>query len=194
MEPLGGGPGWWAGASSALWADERFYLSYRLRRPQPERGGETRIAVSRDGARFETIWAARKEDFDTSSIERSALVRADGGRWRLYISFVDGADGRWQIDLLEADRPDAFDPAARVPILTAGDIGAEGVKDPWVCRLGGEWQMLASYAPAPAVAVEHARLHGGAWSAAPRHHVTFGLGCDRDLPPNHPSQSSDDLP
>lgn len=160
VEPLGGGPGWWAGAPSALWADERFYLSYRLRRPQPERGGETRIAVSRDGVRFDTIWAARKEDFDTSSIERSALVRTDEGRWRLYISYVDGADGRWRIDLLEADAPDAFHPEERVPILTAADIGAEGVKDPWLCRVGGQWQMIASYVPTPEARVAHDQLHG----------------------------------
>lgn len=160
IEPLGSGPGWWAGAPSAYWNGERFYLSYRLRRPQPERGGETRIAVSDDGVRFATIWTGTKVQFDTPSIERSALLRTDDGHWRLYVSYVDGADGRWRIDLLEADAPDAFNPAERVPILTAADIGAEGVKDPWVCRLGGEWQMIASYAPTPTASVAHDQLHG----------------------------------
>jgi hypothetical protein len=149
VEPLGEGAGWWAGAPSVFWDGERYAMVYRLRRPRPERGGETRIAVSTDGVRFETVWTARKEDFGTSSIERSALLRTDDGRWRLYVSYVDGADDRWRIDLLEADAPDAFDPSTRIPVLTAADIGAEGVKDPWVCRVGDQWQLLASYAPTP---------------------------------------------
>lgn len=161
IEPLGSGSGWWAGAPSAFWTGERFYLVYRLRRPQPERGGETRIAVSTDGVRFATIWTGHKEDFATPSIERGALTQTDDGIWRLYISYVDGADGRWRIDLLEAESPDGFDPAARVPVLTAADIGAEGVKDPWVYRVGGAWQMLVSYAPTPpARGLDQARLHG----------------------------------
>ena len=161
VAPPGSGPGWWAGAPSACWTGEHYYLVYRLRRPQPERGGETRIAVSSDGLQFDTIWTARKDDFDSPSIERSALVALADGAWRLYISYVDGADDRWRIDLLEAASPDAFAPAARVPVLTAADIGAEGVKDPWICRLGGEWQMIVSYAPTPTQpALDHARLHG----------------------------------
>src|SRR5215208_5260659 len=76
VAPPGSGPGWWAGAPGALWTGAHYYLVYRLRRPQPERGGETRIAVSADGVQFDTIWTARKEDFDSPSIERSALARA----------------------------------------------------------------------------------------------------------------------
>jgi hypothetical protein len=159
VEPLGRGKGWWAGAPSALWTGSHYYLSYRLRQPQPERGGETRIAAGTDGVHFETIWSARKTDFGSPSIERCALVQAGDG-WRLYVSYVDAADGKWRIDVLEASAPDGFDPARRRPILTAADIGAEGVKDPWVCRLGGEWLMLASYAPTPAhLAVDAAVLH-----------------------------------
>ncbi len=161
IEPLGSGNGWWAGAPSALWTGDHYYLSYRVRRPQPERGGETRIAASGDGERFETIWVGKKEQFDTPSIERCALVRADDGRWRLYISYVDGATDKWRIDLMEADSPDAFDPARRVPILTAEQIGAEGVKDPWVCQVGGVWHMLASFATTPPdLAGDHHVLHG----------------------------------
>jgi len=161
IAPLGSGSGWWAGAPSALWSDDRYYLSYRVRRPQPERGGETRIAVSSDGERFETIWTGRKEQFGTPSIERCALVRTDSGRWRLYISYVDGATDKWRIDLMEADSPDAFDPAHRVPILTAEQIGAEGVKDPWICQVGGVWHMIASFATTPAdLAGDHGALHG----------------------------------
>jgi len=161
IAPLGSGNGWWAGAPSGLWTGDRFYLSYRLRRPQPERGGETHVAVSSDGERFETIWTGTKEQFDTPSIERCALARTDDGTWRLYVSYVDGATDKWRIDLIEASSPDAFDPARRVPILTAEEIGAEGVKDPWVCRIGGAWLMIASFATSPPdCAGDHQALHG----------------------------------
>ncbi len=164
IEPLGAGSGWWVGAPSVFWDGENYYLSYRVRRPQPERGGETRIAVSSDGEHFETIWVGRKEQFNTPSIERSALLRTQEGRWRLYISYVDGADGRWRIDLLEADTPAQFDPATRQEILTAATIGGEGVKDPWVCQVGGEWLMLTSFAPTPgnlgSANASHEKMHG----------------------------------
>ncbi len=161
IAPSGSGSGWWAGAPSGLWTGDRFYLSYRVRRPQPERGGETRIATSTDGEHFETIWVGRKEQFDTPSIERCALVRTEGGKWRLYVSYVDGATDKWRVDLMEADAPDAFDPATRVPILTAEQIGAEGVKDPWVCQVGGAWLMIASFATTPPdLAGDHQALHG----------------------------------
>lgn len=161
VEPLGTGAGWWAGAPGALHTDGRFYLVYRLRKPQPERGGEMRVAVSDDGEHFETIWRAGKGQFFSPSIERSSLTRADDGRWRLYVSFVDGETDTWRIDLMEADRPDAFDPARRIPILTADEIGTEGVKDPWVCRVGGLWHMLASFAATPPdLAGDHQALHG----------------------------------
>lgn len=160
IEPLGSGTGWWAGAPSAVWTGERFYLSYRLRRPQPERGGETRIAVSTDGEHFESIWSAQKEDFNTASIERSALVRVADDHWRLYISYVDGADGRWRIDLMEAARPDGFKPQDRRRILTAADIGGEAVKDAWIGRNGAGWVMIASYVPTPDETIDPQQLHG----------------------------------
>jgi hypothetical protein len=148
-EPLGNGPGWWAGAPGACLVDGRIYLVYRLRRPQPVRGGDVQIAVSDDGEHFETIWRTTKAALGTPSIERNALVRTDTGAWRLYLSFVDPADGRWRIDMLEAASPDAFDVHRRAPALTAGSIGAEGVKDPWLCRVNGVWHMLVSFVPTP---------------------------------------------
>jgi hypothetical protein len=147
--PPGSGPGWWAGAPGACLADGRIYLVYRVRQPQPVRGGDVYIAVGDDGERFETIWHMSKAALGTPSIERNALVRTDDGAWRLYVSYVDPADGRWRIDALEAASPDAFDPASRSPVLTAAGIGAEGVKDPWLCRVSGVWHMLVSFAPTP---------------------------------------------
>lgn len=160
MAPVGSGPGWWVGAPSALWTGGRFYLSYRERRPQPHRGGATTIAVSEDGRSFEPIWRAAKDDFGSPSIERCCLVQV-GREWRLYVSYVDPADGRWRIDLLEAATPDTFDPSRRREVLTADDIGAEGVKDPWIARCGDHWLMIASYASAPtAPVISRQQLHG----------------------------------
>lgn len=148
-EPLGDGPGWWAGAPGACLADGRIYLVYRLRRPQPIRGGDVHIAVSDDGERFEMLWRTTKAEFGTPSIERNALVRMDSDRWHLYISYVDPEDGRWRIDMLQAASPDSFDTTKRTPVLTAASISAEGVKDPWICRVDGVWHMLVSFAPTP---------------------------------------------
>ena len=42
-------------------------------------------------------------------------------------------------------------------MLTAADIHAEGVKDPYVNNVGGLWHMIASYAPSPTLADDSAR-------------------------------------
>ncbi len=152
-EPLSTGKGWWAGAPSALHDLDTgvFYLSYRLRRPREfGRGGETLIGASKDGFRFETAWRTTREAFNSPSIERCSLVKTPEGLYRLYVSFVDSADGRWRIDMLEAPRVEDLDPNRRVPILTADDIDGEGVKDPYVFMLGPCWYMLASCTAKPA--------------------------------------------
>jgi hypothetical protein len=150
VEAPGDGPGFWAGGPSAVFdqQDRAFYLSYRLRRPLGAgRGGVTRVARSTDGLSFATIWEASKEDFATTSIERSSLVKAADGLWRLYVSYVDPADGRWCIDVIEASSPDRFDARLRRKVLRADDIAAEGVKDPYVFRVGPAWFMFAPYGP-----------------------------------------------
>jgi len=167
IEPPGSGPGWWAGAPSALFDGDtkRYYLYYRLRKPREfGRGGECRVAASEDGVHFETIWSAQKDSFGSQSIERSSLVKTPEGAWRLYISFVDPADDRWRIDVMEAASPDAFDPASRQKILTAADIGGEGVKDPIVYLLGGLYTMVVSYAPGAAAVstTDRERMHATA--------------------------------
>lgn len=159
-EPPAAGPGWWAGAPGACQAGGETFVVYRIRRPRPVRGGEMRIGLMSERG-LETIWSATKDDLGTTSIERSALAYVDGS-WRLYVSYVDPADGRWRIDLLEAATPDGFDPAARRPVLTAASIGAEGVKDPWLHRLDGAWTMIASFAEvADGFAGTAADLHRG---------------------------------
>ncbi len=159
FSPPGTGPGWWVGAPSGYWDGTSHYLAFRTRRPQPERGGLFQVARSEDGERFEIVASIRKEDLGTSSIERGALLRTEDGAWRLYLSFVDPADGRWRIDLLEADTPERFNARQRTPILTAAGIGGEGIKDPWVCRVGPAWHMIVSYAPTPEGNVDPATMH-----------------------------------
>lgn len=148
----GSGAGWWVGAPSAVFDPEtgKYYLYYRVRKPRAlGRGGECRIAAGSDGVHFDTVWSATKDALGTPSIERGCLLKCPDGRWRLYLSFVDPADNRWRIDVLEADAPDAFNPAQRRLVFTAADIDAEGVKDPVVYLLGGLYVMIASYAPSP---------------------------------------------
>jgi hypothetical protein len=146
--PPGPGAGHWAGAPGAFADGDALYLVYRLRWPRPRRGGELRIARG-DGARFETIWRATREDFASPSIERCAILR-DGPTWRLYVSYVDGIDGRWRIDVIEAGTPDAFVPTARRLALGPDTAGATAVKDPWIRRVGDRWWMFVSYGERPA--------------------------------------------
>jgi hypothetical protein len=149
--PEAPGNGYWAGAPGVMYdaTDGIFYLVYRIRRPrgvEPDRGAEIHIARSRDGVEFENIWSATKDQLSSTSIERCAVRRLDDGRWVLYISYVDPADARWRTDLVIANRPDGFDLRQVKPLLTAQDIGAEGVKDPYVCRVAGLYHMILSYA------------------------------------------------
>jgi predicted GH43/DUF377 family glycosyl hydrolase len=146
--PPGPGAGNWAGAPSVVYDEDsaRFLLYYRVRKPRPVRGGECYIAESRDGLSFRTIWSARKEDFASASVERFCLTLALDGRWLLYPSYVDPADGRWRIDVIAADRPEELDVAARETVFTAAQVGVDGVKDPWVMNVNGLYYMLISYA------------------------------------------------
>jgi len=151
IKPLGKGKGYWAGAPSVIYDDEKkaFYLYYRLRRPHPIRGGIVEIAESRDGLKFKKIWQCTRDQLKSPSIERSAIVKLPDGRYRLYISYVDGKDARWRIDMMEADSPREFDPKKRVKIMTAADIGVEAVKDPAVYLIGGIYTMIFSIAVLP---------------------------------------------
>ena len=150
----GGGPGTWIGCPGILYepANGRFLLTYRQRRPRGdpanERGWRCAIAVSRDGERFHDLWSVEKAELATASMERFCLVPAPHGGYALYLSYVDPADNRWRIDVVEAAAPDAFDVRARAPALTAASTGTEGVKDPYVLRIGPALYLYASYAAA----------------------------------------------
>ena len=147
--PLGRGQGWWAGAPCATFdaASNTFFLVYRLRQPRElGRGVECRIAASDNGVAFTDIWALPKTNLSALSIERTCLTRGLDSLWRLYISHVDPGDRRWRISMLEAEEPDRFDVQSVTTLLTAEDVGGEGVKDPNVFVIGRAYYMLASYA------------------------------------------------
>ena len=163
-EPVGSGQGYWAGAPSVYYdpVQEQVYLLYRIRRPRgvhPDRGAEVHLAVSKNGVDFEDFWTLEKSQLDSTSIERCSLTQSPAGAFLLYISYVDAQDNRWRTDVVAAKEPAQLDVTTRQKVLTAADIGAEGVKDPWVISLGGVYFMLLSYATVEGAAADD-QLHG----------------------------------
>jgi hypothetical protein len=139
-------PGYWAGAPSVLVVDDAVYLSYRLRRPEGVgRGYANVVARSTDGVAFETLAVVEKDAFDAESLERPALVRADDGRWRLYVSCATPGTKHWWVDVLEADTPEGLAVAPRRTVLPGDALHA--VKDPVVLRDEHGWHLWASVHP-----------------------------------------------
>jgi hypothetical protein len=150
LEPGGTGAGHWVGCPGVTWDPVRksVLLTYRKRRPRggelPDRGWECCVAESRDGIRFTDLWSIRKEQLGSTSLERFCLRRTDDGLYLLYTSYEHPDDGRWRIDVLEADAPDAFDVARARTVLTPAGTGTAAVKDPYVVRAGPGWLMYVS--------------------------------------------------
>jgi hypothetical protein len=160
LAPAAPGPGNWVGCPSVLHDPARgtVLLTYRRRRPRggpsPDRGYECGIAESADGVHFEEISTLTKDAFAATSMERFCLHRDPSGRYLLYVSYEHPDDGRWRIDVIEADAPDAFDPSAARTVLTPAATGTDAVKDPYVVRVGPAYYMyvstfLAAAGPAP---------------------------------------------
>jgi hypothetical protein len=146
IAPPGSEPGTWAGAPSAVVDGDEIVLAYRLRRPIGQgRGYAVAVARSADGVRFETIGLITREQMDTESLERPALVRTADGGWRLYLSCATWETKHWRVELLEATAPDSFDPRQRLVVLP-GDSQA-AVKDPVVVSHDGAWHLWASVHP-----------------------------------------------
>lgn len=152
--PLAEGAGYWVGAPGVLFdPDEgRFYLLYRVRRPRgvhPDRGAELHLVAGSAPLEFpEQSFRLEKTELNSPSIERCALARLENGKWALYVSYVDPEDQRWRIDVMLADAPTSFSAKRRQPALLPTRLGLEGVKDPFVCRVGGLWHMIVSFATA----------------------------------------------
>src|SRR5262249_37340590 len=84
-EPVGAEAGYWAGAPGVFHAADEaaWYLTYRIRRPRgvpPDRGGEARIAKSKDSRNWEDVWSVTKDKFNSASIERCALRKGANGQ------------------------------------------------------------------------------------------------------------------
>ncbi|WP_375474509.1 hypothetical protein [uncultured Jatrophihabitans sp.] len=140
VEPPGSGPGYWAGAPSAVWSAGGYYLAYRLRRPVTEgRGYANVVARSDDGQSFETVATVTSEQFECASLERPALVPLDGGGWRLYVACSTLASKHWWVEAIDADELADLADGKRTVVLAGGATSAW--KDPVVRRVGGEWQM-----------------------------------------------------
>ena len=146
IEPPGTEPGTWSGAPSAVRDGDQIVLAYRLRRPIGQgRGYAVAIASSPDGVHFQTIQVITKEEMDTESLERPALLRTPDGTWRLYLSCATRGTKHWRVELLEASAPDAFDVRDRVVVLPGDAISA--VKDPVIIHKSGTWHLWASVHP-----------------------------------------------
>jgi hypothetical protein len=148
-EPATSGPGSWVGCPSVVEDPARgsILLTYRKRRPRgslPDRGYECCVAESADGVHFDDLWSVAKEELRTTSMERFNLHRDPDGRYLLYLSYEDPGDGRWRIDVVEADAPDRFEVAQARPVLTAAETGTAAVKDPYVLRVGPAYWMFVS--------------------------------------------------
>ena len=160
--PLGSGEGWWAGAPCATFdsISNTFYLVYRLRQPREMgRGVECRIAASDNGVSFKDIWALSKANLNALSLDRACLNRGLDGVWRLYIGHVDERDRRWRVSLLEAEEPDRFDASNAIPLLTAQEVGGEGVQSPNLFLIGRTYFLTASYATKEVAPTPEAEAH-----------------------------------
>ena len=146
VEPPDTRTGSWAGAPSAILVDGIFYLAYRLRRPIGHgRGYVNVVAKSSDGVTFEPLAEVRREEFDSESLERPALLRAPDGRWRLYVSVATTGTKHWRVVLLEADTPEKLALASPRTVLPGDET--VGVKDPVVLHAEGRWHLWASVHP-----------------------------------------------
>lgn len=136
----GAGAGNWAGAASALLADDVFYLAYRVRRPLGSgRGVTVVVARSTDGVAFTPVVEVGRQQLGAESLERPALVRTDEGLWRLYLSCATWDSKHWWIPLLEASSLEGLTSAS--PHLCLPGSSAVGVKDPVVERAADGWRM-----------------------------------------------------
>jgi hypothetical protein len=130
-------PGCWAGApSAALDDDGTIILAYRVRDVDRD-VAETLVARAADGERLTTVATLDKARFGAMSLERPALVRTEGGAWRLYVCCATPGSKHWWIDLLEAGDPAGLGETEPRTVFPGDD--RTGVKDPVVRRAHGGW-------------------------------------------------------
>ena len=131
------GPQNWAGAPSAAYDDDgSIVLAYRMRWADGPTDANV-IARSTDGERFETVVTLDKERWGAAMVERTTLIRLDGGGWRLYVCCATPNTKHWWIGLVEAQTLEGLADADIRPIFP-GDENV-GVKDPVIQRRDGRW-------------------------------------------------------
>jgi hypothetical protein len=142
----GDGPGYWAGASSAVFHDGKFYMAYRIRGPLGQgRGYGNVVAESEDGVHFTTLCDISKDSMNAESLERPSLVRTPEGRWRLYLSCATTGTKHWRVEMLEAASPAEFLAKSRRVVLPGDEHF--GVKDNVIRIRDGVWHMWATFHP-----------------------------------------------
>lgn len=145
VKPAAGAGGQtWVGSPSAILVGDEILIAYRLRDPF-RRGYAVEVAKSADGVHFETLVSVSKEQMECESLERPALIRTEGGAWRLYLSCATRGTKHWRVELVEARTPEDFDPRHRGVVLP-GD-GSRAVKDPVIVTRGGLWHLWAAVHP-----------------------------------------------
>ncbi len=141
---------WWAGAPSvAMGRDGTVWLACRMREANSargERGYAISILRSQDAYHFDHVHTIHRDDLETVSVERPALlVDPFTGHFKLYICRAGKPQpGGWRVDKLDdVDDPTHFDPATARAVVTAPAYSAlgRGVKDPFVINIGGLYYM-----------------------------------------------------
>jgi hypothetical protein len=95
------------------------------------------VARSADGERFTTVATLDERRFGAQAVERPALVRLDGGRWRMYVCCATPDSKHWWIGVLGADDLAGLADAEVRPVFPGDE--RTGVKDPLVRRVDGRW-------------------------------------------------------
>ena len=148
----GSGPGNWAGAPSAVWADGAYWLAYRVRRPlDAGRGVAVVVARSTDGVEFAPEIRLYRDDFGAESFERPALVRLPTGGWRLYLSCATPDSKHWWVEAIDAPTPAELAAGRRHIVLPGDETSA--FKDP-VVLAGAPWRMWVCRHPLDVVGAE----------------------------------------
>jgi hypothetical protein len=156
LEPEANEAGYWIGCPGVFQEGPNTYITYRRRRPRglsPDRGwhcGILEISESKGKVESKEIWSINKEQLKSASMERFAIHKR-GDTYELYISYVDAADDRWRVDVMESDNLTGFDPAKRKAVLTADSTKTEGVKDPYIYVEGDKEYMFLSVAQSGAI-------------------------------------------
>ncbi|MEM0076981.1 MAG: hypothetical protein QW768_02815 [Thermoproteota archaeon] len=151
LEPDRNEPDWWAGAPSVIKDQNgKIWLAARMREgysPRGFRGYEIRILNSNDGFKFNIVKKITREECGMKGFERpSILLDPKTGKFKLYLCGPHPNKGKWHIMKLDdVDDPKDFDPKSIKSVVdpdNLGNLGAYGVKDPFVIFIGNEFHMF----------------------------------------------------